>query len=159
MVTKKKRTYQRISSELPLRWNQEATKLGKNFWILSYYLFNEYTEQVHCPGSRWGTGSCANKASKPAGPDALSSTTKEQQVAVVGHSPLRMEAPICQHYLLSTEGCRFPRAWTWDIVVRLPRLVQPCDYHLLLLFHVDTSDMASADLEHTTGDCMSPGAW
>ena len=43
-------------------------------------------------------------------------------------------------------------------MARLLRLVQPRDYHLLLLFHVDTSDVASADLDHSTGDCMSPGA-
>lgn len=28
----------------------------------------------------------------------------------------------------------------------------------LLLFHVATSDTASADLEHATGDCMSLGS-
>lgn len=75
-------------------------------------------------------------------------------MTVVGDSLLRMEAPICQCYLLAREDCCFPRAWIWDVVVRLPRLVRPWDY-LLLLFHVATSDMASADLEHTTGDCMS----
>ena len=44
----------------------------------------------------------------------------------------------------------------WDIVERLPRLVQP--YYLLLLFHIGPNDTARDDLESIKCDYVALGA-
>lgn len=68
------------------------------------------------------------------------------------------ETPICLSDSFSVEVCCLLGACIWDIVERVPKLVQPSDYCPLLLFHVSTSSTARGDLESLKCDYMGPEA-
>jgi len=72
-----------------------------------------------------------------------SSTMKQRRVLVLAHSLLkRTEDPICRADPPHREVCCLPGAQLRDITRKLPSLVQPSDYCLLLLFHVGGDKVA-----------------
>jgi len=78
---------------------------------------------------------------------------------VVGDSLLRgTEALICYHGPLSREVCCWPGPCIKDVTERLSDLVHPTDYHLLLLFHIGTTDIAVSNLKNTKRDYKELGA-
>ncbi|KAK4810861.1 hypothetical protein QYF61_008833 [Mycteria americana] len=71
------------------------------------------------------------------------STKKKRCVIVVGDSLLRgTEGPICHADTSHREVCCLPGARVRDITRKLPSLVEPSDYYLLLLFHVGGDEVA-----------------
>lgn len=69
-----------------------------------------------------------------------------------------MEAPICRPDSLFSEVFFLPATWIRDVTTRLKRLLQPSDYHPLLLFHVATNDdVATKSLRSIKWGFWSPG--
>ncbi|XP_068023760.1 uncharacterized protein [Melanerpes formicivorus] len=80
------------------------------------------------------------KRSPPA--TTTSSTKKRRRVIVVGDSLLgATEGPICCPDPSHREVCSLPGAWVRDIARRLPKLIQPSDYHPLLVIQAGSDEI------------------
>jgi len=68
---------------------------------------------------------------------------KKRRVIVIGDSlPRGTEGLICRLDPSHREVCCLPGAWVKDVAKKLPGLVQPSDYYLLLVMQVGRDKMA-----------------
>ncbi|KFQ57597.1 hypothetical protein N334_03560, partial [Pelecanus crispus] len=67
---------------------------------------------------------------------------KKRRVIVVGDSLLQgTEGPICHPDPSHRDGCSLPGAWVRDVTMKLPDLLRPSDYYLLLVVQVGSDEI------------------
>lgn len=87
-----------------------------------------------------------------------SSMRKKRQITAVGDSLLsRTGGLILRADPPHREGCFLSGSWVMDITRKLPSLVQPSDYSLLLIAHVGKEEAASHSPRMNKGDYRALG--